>query len=123
MAAYPNQLKVIARHEATLYKFIADNNIYKAVWCLAVIASGAVASGKWKIILYIWKKTAMETIIIQTQSKSTKKLLLELAKKMGEKALVLDKDTAEDLLLGKMMNEKKTGKLVSKESVLSAISQ
>ena len=65
----------------------------------------------------------METIVIQTQSKSTKKLLLELAKKIGEKALVLDKDIAEDLMLGKMMNETKTGKLVSKERVLSTLSK
>lgn len=65
----------------------------------------------------------METIVIQTQSKSTKKLLLELAKKIGEKALVLDKDIAEDLMLGKMMNETKTGKLVSKERVISTLSK
>jgi len=61
----------------------------------------------------------METIIIQTQSKSNRKLLLELTKKIGEKALVLDNDIADEILFGKMMNEKKTGKLVSKENVLS----
>ena len=51
----------------------------------------------------------METIIIQTQSKSNRKLLLELTKKIGEKALVLDNDIADEILFGKMMNEKKTG--------------
>ncbi len=65
----------------------------------------------------------METIIIQTQSKSSRRLLLELAKKMGEKAVVLDKEIADDLLFGKMMEEKKTGNLVSKENILSILSQ
>jgi hypothetical protein len=48
---------------------------------------------------------------------------LELAKKMGEKAVVLDKEIADDLLFGKMMEEKKTGNLVSKENILSILSQ
>ena len=65
----------------------------------------------------------METILIQTHSKSNRKLLLELAKKMGEKALVLDKEIADDILFGKMMEEKKTGIMVQKESILSALSQ
>jgi len=65
----------------------------------------------------------METILIQTQSKSNKKALLELAKQMGEKALVIDKELADDLLFGKMMEEKKTGNFVSKENILNALTQ
>ncbi len=38
----------------------------------------------------------METIIIQSQSKSTSKLLIELAKKLGEKVQILDKEVSED---------------------------
>jgi hypothetical protein len=65
----------------------------------------------------------METIIIQTKSKSTTKLLIELAKKLGEKAQVLDKEISEDLAFGKMMTEAKTGQIVSKESILAELSR
>ena len=61
----------------------------------------------------------METIIIQTKSKSTKKLLFELAKKLGGRAETSDKETAEDLAFGKMMEQSKTGVLVSKDSIKS----
>lgn len=65
----------------------------------------------------------METIIIQSQSKSTSKLLIELAKKLGEKVQVLDKEVSEDLSFGKMMAQAKTGKTVSKESILAELSK
>ncbi len=65
----------------------------------------------------------METIIIQTQSRSTTKLLIELAKKLGEKAQILDKEISEDLAFGKMMAQAKTGKTVSKESILAELSK
>lgn len=65
----------------------------------------------------------METILIQTESKSTGKLLMELAKKLGEKVKVLDAETAEDLAFGKMMQQAKTGKTVSKKSILSQLSK
>lgn len=65
----------------------------------------------------------MEAVVIQTNSKSTQKLLLGLAKKLGEKASVLDEETMEDLALGKMMKQAKTGKLVSKETVLSILNK
>ena len=65
----------------------------------------------------------METILIQTASKSTRKLLIDLAKKMGENVQLLDKEIAEDFAFGKMMNKAKTGKLVSKENILKALSK
>jgi len=65
----------------------------------------------------------METIIIQAASKSNGKLLMEMAKKLGENVRILDKETAEDLSFGKMMQEAKTGKLVSKKSILSQLSK
>ena len=65
----------------------------------------------------------MDTIIIQTQSKSTTKLLIELAKKLGEKAQILDKEISEDLAFGKMMEQAKTGKTVSKELILAELSK
>lgn len=63
----------------------------------------------------------METIIIQTNSKSTSKLLLSLTKKLGEKAQILSPETAEDLAFGLMIQQAKTGKKVSKESILTAL--
>ncbi len=63
----------------------------------------------------------METIVIQTQSKSTTKLLVELAKKLGEKVSVLSKDQVEDLALGEMMNTMKTGRTVSKDSIMDEL--
>lgn len=63
----------------------------------------------------------METIIIQTSSKSTSKLLLSLTKKLGEKAHILDPEIAEDLAFGLMMQQEKTDKKVSKDSILSAL--
>lgn len=63
----------------------------------------------------------MATIIIQTESKSTTKLMLDLAKKLGEKASVLRKDIEEDLIFGSMMEKAKTNKLVSKESILNSL--
>ena len=61
----------------------------------------------------------MATIIIQTESKSTTKLMLDLAKKLGEKGSVLSKDIEEDLIFGSMMEKAKTNKLVSKESIFN----
>jgi hypothetical protein len=63
----------------------------------------------------------MATIIIQTESKSTTKLMLDLAKKLGEKASVLSKDIEEDLVFGSMMEKAKTNKFVSKESILNSL--
>ena len=65
----------------------------------------------------------METIVIQTHSKSTTKLLVELARKLGEKAQVLDQDVAEDLALGELMKHEKTGTLVSKQAIVAQLLQ
>lgn len=63
----------------------------------------------------------METLVIQTQSRSTSKLLVELAKKLGEKVSILDKDVAEDFTFGQMMQREKTGRFVSKDSIMSEL--
>ena len=70
---------------------------------------------------FVSKNEIMETLIIQTQSKSTSKLLITLAKKLGENVRILDKDTAEDLAFGKMMQSAKTGKTVSKKAILAEL--
>ncbi len=65
----------------------------------------------------------METLIIQTRSKSTSKLLMSLAQKLGEKVNILDKDIAEDFLFGQMMNNEKTGRVVSKKNILAELAK
>ena len=65
----------------------------------------------------------METLLIQTQSKSTSKLLIDLVKKMGDKAKVLSPEIAEDLAFGWMMSQEKTGKNVPKSSILEQLSK
>ena len=65
----------------------------------------------------------METLLIQTQSKSTSKLLINLVKKMGDKVQVLSPEVAEDLAFGWMMSQEKTGKKVSKSSILECLSK
>jgi hypothetical protein len=65
----------------------------------------------------------METLIIQTQSKSTSKLLVALVQKLGDKVNVLDKDIADDFAFGLMMQAEKTGRNISKESILAALSK
>ena len=65
----------------------------------------------------------METLLIQTQSKSTSKLLINLVKKMGDKAQVLSPEIAKDLAFGGMMSQEKTGKNVSKSSILELLNK
>ena len=65
----------------------------------------------------------METLIIQTQSKSTSKLLVALAQKLGERVSILNKDVAEDFAFGLMMQTEKTGRNISKESILAVLSK
>ena len=57
----------------------------------------------------------MNTLIIQTQSKSTSKLLVALAQKLGERVNILNKDIAEDFAFGVMMQAEKTGRNIAKE--------
>jgi hypothetical protein len=46
--------------------------------------------------LYLFGKIIkIETILIQIASKSTRKLLIDLAKKMGEKVQILETESAE----------------------------
>jgi hypothetical protein len=61
----------------------------------------------------------MQTILIQTKSKGTQKLLIELAKKLGNRVSILDDTIAEDLAFGAMMKEAKTGKNVSKLDIVA----
>jgi len=62
----------------------------------------------------------MSTIIIKTDKKSSK-ILAELAKKLGGNVFDIKDNQFEELMLGNMMDKVKTGKTVSKESILKKL--
>ena len=60
----------------------------------------------------------MDAIVIKSKSKDNLRLLMELAKKLGEDVSSLSKEQMEDLALGKLMKRAKTGKNVSREAIM-----
>jgi hypothetical protein len=63
----------------------------------------------------------METVIVSGKDKSSMKLLLELAKKLGIKSKSLSKQEIEDWLLAKRIEEGLKSDTVSKESVVKVL--
>jgi hypothetical protein len=59
----------------------------------------------------------MSTILIKADKQSNK-ILAELAKKLGGNVIDLKDEQFEDFMLGNLMDKVKTGKTVSKESIL-----
>ena len=59
----------------------------------------------------------MSTIVIKADKQSNK-ILSELAKKLGGNVYDLKDDQFEDLMLGMMMDSVKTGKTVSRSTVM-----
>lgn len=62
----------------------------------------------------------MGAIVIKSDSKSLK-LIMEIAKRMGGQVAKLDDDQLEDFTFGEMMKEAKTGKLVSRETIMQKL--
>ncbi len=62
----------------------------------------------------------MSFIIIDAES-DTSKLILSLVKKMGARAKRINTTAMEDIFLGETIQKVKTGKLVSKSSVLKKL--
>ena len=62
----------------------------------------------------------MGAIIIKADNKSNK-ILAELAKKLGGNVITLADDQYEDFALGLTMDAVKTGKTVSRESIISRL--
>lgn len=60
----------------------------------------------------------MDAIIIKRKSKDNLRLLAELAKKLGEEVSTLYNDQMEDMVLCKLMKQVKTGKSVSRKTVI-----
>ena len=63
----------------------------------------------------------MKAILFEGESESTLGLLLELAKKLGIKTRLLSDSEEEDIQLGLLMKEVKTGKLASRNEVVDKL--
>ncbi|MFA6262364.1 MAG: hypothetical protein WC760_12905 [Bacteroidia bacterium] len=62
----------------------------------------------------------MSTILIKADKQSSK-ILSELAKRLGGNVIDMKDNQFEDFLLGTMMDKVKTGKTVSKASILKKL--
>ena len=63
----------------------------------------------------------METIVIQSKSKSNVALIVELVKKIGDKAKLLTEEQAEDIALGLLMKNIRTGENVSRDEIMQKL--
>ncbi len=63
----------------------------------------------------------MQGLIIRSSSKENIMLLSSLAKKMGEAVKSLNTNEMEEIYLGQLMNKVKTGKNVSRATVLQKL--
>jgi hypothetical protein len=62
----------------------------------------------------------MSTILIKSDKRSSK-ILAELAKRLGANVIDVNDEQFEDLMLGTLMDKVKTGKTVSKDSILKKL--
>jgi hypothetical protein len=63
----------------------------------------------------------METALIQLPTKEDLELLMALVRKMGGKSVNLTEDESEDLSLGVLMQQQRTGENVSREEVMAKL--
>ena len=63
----------------------------------------------------------METIVINSKSKSNAALIIELVKKIGDDAKLLTKEQTEDFALGLLMKNIKTGENVSRDIIMKKL--
>lgn len=71
--------------------------------------------------VYLWKDINMAAVVIQSKSEKNLKILKELADKLGASFTNIDADQLEDLVLGTLMNKEKTGKEVSRETIMKKL--
>ncbi|MEM8893312.1 MAG: hypothetical protein AAGC88_01970 [Bacteroidota bacterium] len=67
------------------------------------------------------KQSIMGALLIKTDAKSDK-LLKELAAKLGRDVISIDDDQFEDIALGNLMDEVKTGEDVSRSDLMKKLS-
>jgi len=63
----------------------------------------------------------MASIIIQSDNSDNLELIAKLAKKLGINVSDVSDEQSEDLALGKIMMNSKTGKSVSRESIIKKL--
>jgi hypothetical protein len=63
----------------------------------------------------------MQTILIQSDSKATQKLIIDLAKVLGNKVKVIENSILEDILFGSIIEEAKTNTLVPKDKIIKLL--
>lgn len=63
----------------------------------------------------------METIVVKTRSKSNAALIIELVKKIGDEAELLTEEQTEDISFGLLMKKVKTGKNVSRDTIMQKL--
>lgn len=64
----------------------------------------------------------MKAIVIKADNENTR-ILRELAKKLGANVLNINEEQFEDLALGSLMDNVKTGKTVSRESIMKKLNR
>lgn len=60
----------------------------------------------------------MATILLESKSASTIKLLMELAKKLGVKMTIIDNSDIEDMKLGQFMDDVRTNEFIDEVSII-----
>ncbi len=63
----------------------------------------------------------METALIQLPTKEDLELLMALVRKMGGKSVNLTEDESEDLALGVLMQQARTGETVSRDEIMAKL--
>ncbi len=77
-----------------------------------------VAGYRCALLFVCW---GMETALIQLPTKEDLELLMALVRKMGGKSVNLTEDESEDLSLGVLMQQQRTGENVSREEVMAKL--
>lgn len=63
----------------------------------------------------------MAALIIESKNPANLKVLAAMAKQLGDSVKSIDIDDIEDLLFGKMMEKAKSGKTVSKATIMKTL--
>ena len=63
----------------------------------------------------------MTTLLINAKKPDNAKFILELVNKLGETGEILTSEKKEDVLLGVIMNEEKTGTNVSRDTIFKKL--
>jgi hypothetical protein len=62
----------------------------------------------------------MSALVIKADNKS-KKIISELVKKLGGNVMSINDEQLEDIVFGKMIQDSKSGELVSKDEVIKSL--